>query len=172
MKRTFAPLILLLTSSAWAAEPTALSDAQIAHIAYTAGQIDIDAAKQAIDRASSPTVRDFAQTMLRDHQAVNEQALALVTKLHVTPEDNPTSQALAEAAATARESQRALAGPAFDRAYIASEAAYHQQVNEALRALLIPSAKNAELKSLLEDGLALFSAHQKHAESLAAKQTP
>ncbi len=172
MKRTFAPLILLLTASAWAAEPVALSDAQIAHIAYTAGQIDIDAARLALDKASTPEVRQFAQTMLRDHEAVNQQALALLARLEVTPQDNPTSQALSEAAVSARESQRALAGAEFDRAYIAGEAAYHQQVNQALRSVLIPGARNAELKSLLEDGLALFSEHQKHAEALAARKAP
>ena len=172
MKRTFAPLILLVTASAWAAEPAPLTDAQIAHIAYTAGQIDIDAARLALDKASTPEVREFAQTMLRDHEAVNRQALALVARLKVTPQDNPTSQALSEAAATARESQRALAGPEFDRAYIAGEAAYHQQVNEALRTILIPGAQNAELKTLLEDGLALFSEHQKHAEALATSKAP
>ena len=172
MKRTFAPLILFITSSAWAAEPAPLTDAQIAHIAYTAGQIDIDAAKLALDKASTPQVREFAQTMLRDHEAVNQQALALVARLHVTPQDNPTSQALSEAAATARESQRTLAGPAFDRAYIAGEVGFHQQVNAALRTLLIPGAQNDELKSLLEDGLALFSEHQKHAEALAGQKTP
>lgn len=172
MKISFAPFLLLLAANAWAAAPAALDDAQIAHVAYTAGQIDIDAARLALQKASTPTVREFAQTMLRDHQAVNEQALALVGKLAVTPQDNPTSQALSQAAAAARASQQALAGAAFDRAYIAHEAAYHAQVNEALRTLLIPGAQNAELKSLLEDGLALFSAHQKHAEALAAEQAP
>ena len=47
-------------------------------------------------------------------------------------------------------------------------AAYHATVNAALRDTLIPSAKNAELKALLESGLALFSEHQQHAEKLAA----
>ena len=32
--------------------------------------------------------------MVRDHEAVNQQALALVKKLNVTPEDNDTSRAL------------------------------------------------------------------------------
>jgi putative membrane protein len=32
---------------------------------------------------------------------------------------------------------------------------------------LIPNAKNAELKSLLETGLKLFKEHQTHAEHLA-----
>jgi polyisoprenoid-binding protein YceI len=44
--------------------------------------------------AQNKDVRDFAQDMERDHQAVNEKALALVKKLHVTPQDNDTSQAL------------------------------------------------------------------------------
>jgi putative membrane protein len=41
-------------------------------------------------------------------------------------------------------------------------------VNGALADLLIPSASNAELKSLLETGLKIFQGHQKHAEDLAA----
>ena len=37
--------------------------------------------------------------MARDHAAVNDQALALVKKLGVTPQDNPTSQSLSKNAA-------------------------------------------------------------------------
>lgn len=172
MTRTLALLILLLTSNAWAAAPAAPDDAQIAHIAYTAGQLDIDAARQALDKTTDPAVRAFAQTMLRDHTAVNEQAMALLTKLKVTPQNNPTSQALSKSAAETLARQSALSGGEFDRAYVVSEAAYHQQVNDALRTVLIPGAQNAELKALLEAGLALFSEHQKHAEALAAEQAP
>ena len=37
----------------------------------------------------------------------------------------------------------------------------------ALESTLIPSADNAELKSLLETGLTLFREHQMHAEQVA-----
>jgi putative membrane protein len=47
--------------------------------------------------------------------------------------------------------------------------AYHKTVNNALSDTLIPSAQNAELKALLQSGLALFQAHQKHAEQLASQ---
>lgn len=167
MKFAIVPL-LFASSLAWGATP-ALTDAQIAHVAYTAGQIDIEAARLAIEKSASPDVRAFAETMARDHAAVNEQALALLKKLGVTPEDNPTSRSLNEAAAKALTAQRALSGAAFDKAYVDNEAAYHAQVNGALRTVLIPGAQNAELKALLEDGLALFSSHQKHAESLDSK---
>src|SRR5215475_2710632 len=62
-----------------AAKPT---DPQIARIAYTAGQLDIEAGKQALDKSKNQDVRAFAQRMVGDHTAVNDQALALVKKLN------------------------------------------------------------------------------------------
>jgi putative membrane protein len=145
------------------------NDAQIAHIAYTAGQIDVAAARQALQLSHNQAVRDFAQTMVRDHEAVNRQAVALVTRLHVTPAANPTSVALSSQAATTLQRLSTLRGAAFDRAYVANEVAYHRTVNGALRDTLIPAAQNAELKTLLQAGLALFTEHQTHAEHLAAQ---
>ena len=145
------------------------SDAEIAHIAYTAGQIDIAAAQQALAKSKNAEVRSFADVMVRDHAAVNQQALALVRKLGVTPADNGTSQALSKQAAEAHARLAALDGAAFDRAYVENEAAYHQAVNGALKTTLIPSADNGELKALLEAGLTLFGEHQGHAEQLAKK---
>jgi putative membrane protein len=147
--------------------PATISDAQIAHIAYTAGEIDITAAKQALKKSSNKDVRAFAGEMSRDHAAVNVQALALVKKLGVTPQDNPTSQSLSKNAAAELKTLAALKGSAFDKAYVDNEVAYHQAVNGALSDTLIPSAQNAELKSLLETGLKLFQSHQMHAEHLA-----
>lgn len=143
------------------------NDAQIAHIAYTAGEIDIAAAKQALDKSRNQQVRDFAEAMVRDHAAVNVKALALVKKLGVTPEANATSTALSKGAAEKMAALAKLDGAAFDRAYVGNEIAYHGAVNQALGTTLIPGARNAELKSLLETGLTLFQEHQKHAEHLS-----
>ena len=141
---------MLGTTPAIAAD--APTDPQIAHIAYTAGSIDIAAAKQAL---------------VRDHTAVNDKALALVKKLHVTPQDNPTSQSLTKAATAERAKLAKLSGAAFDREYANNEVAYHKTVNGALESTLIPNAKNSELKSLLQTGLTLFREHQAHAEQVA-----
>lgn len=149
------------------AQAAAPNDAQIAHIAYTAGQIDIAAGQQALAKSKDKAVRDFAQSMVRDHTAVNDQALALVKKLGVTPQDNPTSQALSADAAAKLKSMAALDGTAFDRAYLTNEVAFHRTVNGALQSTLIPNAKNGELKALLQTGLKLFSEHQAHAEQVA-----
>jgi len=160
-------LVAALGTGAWAAD--APTDPQIAHIAYTAGQIDITAAEQALKKSKNTDVISFAQEMERDHKAVNDEALALVKKLGVTPEDNPTSQTLNKNATAELATLDKLSGAAFDKAYVANEVAYHKAVNGALSGLLIPSAKNAELKDLLQQGLTLFTEHQHHAEMLAAE---
>ena len=167
MKLTFALPAALLVMAAPAMAAAGPTDPQIAHIAYTAGSIDIAAGKQALARSHNKAVRGFAQEMVRDHQAVNDKALALVKKLHVTPEDNATSQALTKGAAAERAKLAKLSGAAFDREYVNNEVAYHKTVNGALENTLIPSAKNGELKSLLEPGLTLVREHLAHAEMLA-----
>ena len=149
-----------------AAKPT---DPQIAHIAYTAGQLDITAAKQALSKSKNKEVLAFAQDMVRDHEAVNKQALDLVKKLNVTPADNDTSRALSKQAADKQIELAKLSGAAYDKAYVANEVAYHKTVNGARETLLIPSASNAELKSLLQTGLKIFQGHQQHAEHVAAE---
>jgi putative membrane protein len=160
--------LCLLSSAAFAQGAAKPTDPQIAHIAYTAGQLDIGAAKQALKISKNKEVRAFAQDMVRDHTAVNEQALALVKKLKVTPEDNDTSKALTKQAADKRAELAKLKGAAFDKAYVDNEVAYHKTVNGALEKTLIPSASNAELKSLLQTGLKIFQGHEQHAEHVAA----
>jgi putative membrane protein len=144
------------------AKPT---DPQIAHIAYTAGVIDIAAAKQALAKTGNKDVKAFAEDMVRDHEAVNKQALDLVKKLKVTPEDNDTSKTLSKNAA---DKLAKLKGAEFDKACVANEVAYHKAVDSALETTLIPSSNNAELKGLLQTGLKIFQGHEQHAEHVAA----
>jgi putative membrane protein len=148
------------------AHSASLTDPQIAHIAYTADDIDIKAAKLALSKSKNKDVIAFANNMVADHQAVNDKALALVKKLNVTPEDNDTSKALVKQAAAEQAKLSKLSGKAFDKAYAANELAYHKTVNDALKDTLIPNAHNPELKDLLSTGLKIFQGHQEHAQML------
>ncbi|KWV48750.1 hypothetical protein AS156_17195 [Bradyrhizobium macuxiense] len=168
VRLSIAVAALSLLGSAALAQNAKLTDPQIAHIAYTAGVIDINAAKQAETKASNKEVKAFAKDMVRDHEAVNEQALDLVKKLKVTPEDNDTSKALSKQASDKLAELAKLKGAAYDKAYIDNEVAYHKTVNTALETQLIPSASNPELKGLLQTGLKIFQGHQQHAEHVAA----
>lgn len=160
-----AALTLSTAAFAQSAKPT---DPQIAHIAYTADNIDIRAGELARKKSSNKEVLAFANDMVRDHTAVNEQALALVKKLKVEPQDNDTSRSLTKDAEAEMKKLDGLLGAAFDKEYAAHELAYHRAVNDALRTTLIPAASNAELKQLLTTGLKLFEGHQQHAEHLVS----
>jgi putative membrane protein len=157
-----------LLSGAAFAQSTKPTDPQIAHIAYTASVIDIAAAKQALGKTTNKEVKAFAEDMVRDHEAVNKQALDLVKKLNVAPVDNDTSKTLSKNAADKLAELARLKGAEFDKAYVANEVAYHKAVDSALETTLIPSANNAELKSLLQTGLKIFQGHEQHAEHVAA----
>jgi putative membrane protein len=161
-------MVLSLAASAAFAQGAKPTDPQIAHIAYTAGSLDIAAANQALKMSKNKDVRAFAEQMVKDHTAVNTQALDLCKKLGVTPEDNDTSKSLTRQAESKRAELAKLGGAAFDKAYIENEVAFHKAVNGALETLLIPSAQNAELKALLQTGLKLFQGHQQHAEHAAS----
>ena len=156
----------LLFVSATVASAQAPTDAQIAHIVVTANQVDIDAGKLAASMGGTSDVKNFGQQMVTDHTGVNKQATELVTKLKVTPQDNPTSQSLKADGEKNIANLKTLKGAAFDKAYIDNEVAYHQAVIDAIDKTLIPGAQNAELKALLVKVRPAFVAHLEHAKKL------
>jgi putative membrane protein len=145
-----------------------VTDAQIASIVVTANQVDIDAGNLAASTSRNAEVKTFAQRMITDHTGVNKSATELVTKLHVTPEDNPTSQSLKAGGEANLANLKTLKGAAFNKAYIDHEVVYHEQVIEAIDKTLIPGASNAELKALLVKVRPAFVAHLDHAKKLQA----
>jgi putative membrane protein len=156
---------LCLTTAVAAEGP---NDAQIAAIVVTANQVDIDAGKIAASKSQTKDVKEFAKLMITDHTGVNKSAVDLVTKLKVTPEDNPTSQSLKSGGDQNLSNLKSLKGTAFDKAYVDHEVAYHQQVLDAMDTVLIPSAKNEELKALLVKVRPAFVAHLEHAKKIQA----
>lgn len=159
-----AAALLCAAAQVWAAGgPT---DPQIAAIVVTANQVDIDASKLAKSTSKTQEVQEFAQRMIGEHTGVNQAATELVTKLHVTPEKNPTSESLQKGGDDNLASLKKLKGAAFDKAYIDHEVTYHEAVLKALDDTLIPSAQNAELKALLVKVRPAFVAHLEHAKKL------
>ena len=142
------------------------NDAQIAHIAVTANAIDSAAGVLAKSKAQSKSVKDFAQTMITDHTQVNKQAVALATKLGVTPEDNDVSKQLNAGAQESQASLKTKSGAEFDKAYMDHEVAFHQAVLDALDNTLIPDSQNAELKALLTKVRPAIAAHLERAKGI------
>ena len=146
-----------------------LNDLEIAHIAYTAGAIDIRYAHLALALSEDPEVRNFAELMIRDHTAVNNKALALVQKLQITPQDNAMSQQLTQQAHQIREEMSQLRGKELAKRYAANELGYHKTVNHVVENTFIPNAQNPELKALLTAALQTFKVHEGHAAQMNEK---
>jgi putative membrane protein len=161
--------VMSVTAAVLSAAPVVaqgVNDAQIAAIVVTANQVDVDAGKLAESKGTHPEVKAFGRQMAADHSGVNKQATALVTKLGVKPEDNPTAQSLKSGGAENVKRLTGLTGAAFDKAYIDQEVVYHQQVLDAIDKTLIPGAQNAELKALLVKVRPAFVAHLNHAQAI------
>ena len=148
MKTLMTVSALALLFAAAPVHAQTINDAQIASIVVTANQVDIDAGKLALA------------------SGVNKSATDLVTRLKVTPEDNPTSQSLKSGGDKNIAHLKTLKGATFDKAYIEHEVAYHQQVIDAIDKTLIPGAQNADLKALLVKVRPAFVAHLEHAKQL------
>jgi putative membrane protein len=171
-------LALILASMAIAAASTANAgdkasasaptDAQVAMVVVVADTVDVDYGKLALKKTSNQGVKEFAETMVRDHTAVNDKAIALAKKLGVTPEESDTSKSLKSDGKKELAKLKALTGAEFDKAYVDNEVSYHEAVIGLLDKTLIPNTKNAELKSLLESGRPIFAAHLEHAKHLQA----
>lgn len=156
--------LMLFSFSVSAQQSPKLSDPEVASAAVTANQVDIDYAQIALKNSKNEEVLNFAKTMINDHKAVIAQAVALATKLNVTPKTNYLTKKLLADAVGVKKKLSQKKGKAFDKAYVDNEVAYHKAVIGAVETLLIPDTDNAELKSLLENVVPALKTHLSHAE--------
>ena len=163
---TSAALAVFTTAHAQTNEASPPNDAQIAMIAVVANTVDVDAGKMATEKTSNKEVKTFAETMVRDHTAVNAKATALAKKLGVTPEESATSKSLKADGDKMMAKLKGMSGAEFDKAYVDNEVSYHEAVIGVVTNTLIPNTKNAELKSLLESAGPIFTSHLDHAKQL------
>src|SRR5262249_41679764 len=155
-----------LSSVAWAESPPALNDLEITHVAYTADLVDIRYAHLALGISKNPTVLNFAETMIRDHTAVNDRALALLKKLKTQPQDNMISQQLQDESNALIDELRQLSGHAFDQRYARNELSYHRMLNGLVEKTFIPRIENPQMKALFQEALVIFKAHEQHAQQM------
>lgn len=145
-----------------------LNDPEIAAMVLAANNTDISYARLVPSRAERPDVKEFGARMLTDHTNVNGLVNDLLTKLGVTPEENQYSLDFRDESANRRDEMRDLEKYAFDSTYIENEVAYHVRFLATIDSVLIPAARNKELKTLLTNVRPAVAAHLAHAEQVRA----
>ena len=151
------------------AAAASMNDPQIATVALTAHQIDVDRGKLALKNTHNDEVKQFAEQMVHDHQAGIKEAMDLAKRLGVKPEQSDTSKSLKADAGKVTARLKKEKGAAFDKDYIDTEVAYHQAVIDAVRNALVPGAQNASLKTLLEQAVPTLEGHLQHAKMVQAQ---
>ncbi len=100
-------------------------DQEFLATAIQAGLAEVQLAELALERAQDEQVRNFAERMIEDHTAANEQLVSLAETAGMTPptEPDPQHQAL-------HQELSELSGEEFDRRYMASQVEDHRTAVE------------------------------------------
>lgn len=160
---------LVLSSAAPLRAQAELNDLEMAHAAVTANNTDIAYAHLALALSDNAAVREFAETMIRDHSAVNAQVFALAKKLNVQAQDNRFSRQMLQDATRIKDELSRLRGAEFDRYYAENELRYHRSVNGVVADAFIPNVENPEVKQAFQAALAIFRGHERHAEHMVSR---
>ncbi|GLC23908.1 DUF4142 domain-containing protein [Roseisolibacter agri] len=127
---------------------------------------EIGAAKGVMSRIGDPTVRRYAQAMVADHGAMDSAVKAL--PLNDTPLPVPPAQFITMHAASSHLSAvlgAMPAGPALDRAYVASQVADHSQAMDSLRHWR-GAVRDGGLRTALDGALAKVQEHLDEARAI------
>ncbi|MCC7049168.1 MAG: DUF4142 domain-containing protein [Alphaproteobacteria bacterium] len=139
-----------------------LSDRHFIDTAAADGMAEVEMAKMAAAKASSPEVRDFANRMVADHSQANDKLMSLAQQLNATP---PTGM-------TAKHQQtlnraNALSGAQFDREYM------NHQVRDHVAAVALfrkesTESQNTALRQFAANTLPTLEDHLKQARTVQA----
>jgi len=143
---------------------SALNDANIVAVAMAANNGEVLTSEPALQKATAPAVRDFAQRMVVDHNAANEQLRAV----GVDPQENDMSQQLTASAAETVQALSTYTGAGYDRAYMDAQISMHRYTLNSLDNTLIPAARRRQLINTLRQIRETVAAHLQQAEQVRA----
>ncbi len=149
--------------------PAMLTDQEIFKVIDLANTGEVDQAKLAQTKAKNAKVKNFAAKMISHHGKAKEKGSKLSTKLGVTPAESTASTQLKSDADAMMTSLKSTPAGDFDQTYMNGQVQEHQKVLAALDEKLIPSAKDDELKTLLEEMRTTVESHLKEAQQIEAE---
>lgn len=133
-----------------------------------ANDVDVSFARIAVTTSTNEDVKAFARRMLTDHAQVISSMRDLSREQDITPSDDDAGRDLRDFSTVQRDSLRALSGRAFDNAYLGMELDRHRAILSMIDDVLLPRARNSELREALTSARPIIAAHVAHAEQLLA----
>lgn len=166
---------LATTPPATAATPAtgdvtnAWSDANVVDVLSVANQGEIDYSQLGVDKATNPSVKQFAQMMVKDHGDMLSSVKSLATKLNVVPAANDKVNDLQQ------ENQKDITdlngktvGKDFDKEFMDEQVDMHQETLDLLNDL-DSKTTNADLKAAIAEAKPKVQAHLDQAKAIKDK---
>ena len=144
----------------------AATSAQFLASAYQDGLAEIQLGQLALQRATNADVKTFAQRMIDQHTALNNEITSLAQSKNITLPTAPTADQQAEATRLS-----GLSGQEFDLAYMQANVTGHRKdVTEARTQA--KSGDDPTVKMLADNALPILEAHLAVAEEINALLDP
>jgi putative membrane protein len=144
---------------------TGWTDGNMIHYVIVGDSLEVEIARLAETRASSSEVRDLARMLATDHSAYLAEDLEMARDEDLGRTPSPNDNTLNRLSGNWNE-LRGLSGSAFDRAFLQRIAAKHEGSIAAYRTLS-PSARDNDLRKLLEDRVPLLERHLNRTREIA-----
>jgi len=150
------------TTSGW-------SDANVVDIITVANQGEIDYSQLGVEKATNPSVKQFAQTMVKDHGTMLDGVKSLASKLNLTPAPNDKVNDLQ------KENQKDISdlngkkvGKDFDKEFMEEQVDMHQETLDLLNDLN-GKTTNTDLKAAIAEAKPKVQAHLDQAKAIKDK---
>ena len=169
IRTIFLGLTLGFTSMANAEGGIITNQADIVDIVAAINVGEIQAANIALKKSQNPEVKKFAQQMHDEHNALNKEIMNLDTKLGIPNDRSERSMLIKEKSEFTLNRLKDKTGREFDETYIEDQVMMHKLALETIEHSLIPSAKDAKLKTALQKARENVMKHLKHAQALEEK---
>jgi putative membrane protein len=149
------------TNAATATAALPPADADFVTKAAEGGQFEVQVAKLAVDKATDPAVKAFAQMLVEDHQAANDKLRQIASSHGVA-----LPAALPEAKKKELEQLGKLSGPEFDRRFVKMIGIgdHRHDIGEFEKAG--QTAKSEDVKGFVQSSLPTLKKHLAAAEKL------
>lgn len=152
------------TTNRSSSEKLSWSDRRFVTKVAHGNQAEIQVAQLAVDRASNPDVKKFAQTLVDDHTQLGQQIQSLATSKNVTLKEENKED---------REDKKLskLSGTDFDREFVKQMVSEHKKDVKEFQDRAEDS-KDTELKSLVQATLPKLQQHLQMAQQLEQSIVP
>ena len=132
-----------------------------ARAAVSAGQMEITLGQIAVTNAQDASVRQFGETMVKDHQAANQELVQIITQKGASSSDTPDSRMMMKF--------QGLKGTEFDRAYMKQMVSDHKAAVRDFQAEADNGGDDIELKDFAGKTLPTLRQHLIMARETEAK---